>query len=279
VTLRWVKHSAGIGILLACVVPSTIWSQATSVQDQLDGMYKGKVMLLRNFCSGNDLRYDGNGVLQGPAAQVPWSLAGVQVTDIALTAHEIEIAGNRVGFWYRGGNRELVRVSKLKIHVAKGLSDADSTAEVNAALSKVFMQSGEDLRPMVPEYWKYYLSGGDLKSRSAAWRSALDKKLPKTDTAEHSPAGAASAPVVIHSPDPKYTREAFAHHIEGVSRLSIVIDNTGVVSDVAILEPLGMGLDEQAVLAVKQWKFRPAMKNGEPVYVQIKVDMVFRCCP
>jgi protein TonB len=40
-----------------------------------------------------------------------------------------------------------------------------------------------------------------------------------------------------------------------------------------------MGLDEQAILAIRQWKFQPAMKNGKPVRVQIEIQMDFRCCP
>jgi TonB family protein len=50
----------------------------------------------------------------------------------------------------------------------------------------------------------------------------------------------------------------------------VVVDATGNAVDIGILEPLGMGLDEQAVLALKQWKFRPSILNGQPVPVRIK---------
>jgi periplasmic protein TonB len=39
---------------------------------------------------------------------------------------------------------------------------------------------------------------------------------------------------------------------------------------------LGMGLDEKALQAVKQWKFEPAMKDGHPVAVQMNVEVSFR---
>jgi periplasmic protein TonB len=37
-----------------------------------------------------------------------------------------------------------------------------------------------------------------------------------------------------------------------------------------------LGLDEQAVAAVKQWKFKPAMKDGQPVAAQVQVYANFR---
>jgi protein TonB len=37
-----------------------------------------------------------------------------------------------------------------------------------------------------------------------------------------------------------------------------------------------MGLDERAVDAVKKWKFKPAMKDGNPVWMQVTVEVLFR---
>jgi len=43
-----------------------------------------------------------------------------------------------------------------------------------------------------------------------------------------------------------------------------------------VLRSLDSGLDQKAVDAVKQWKFEPAMKNGEPVAVVINVEVNFK---
>jgi hypothetical protein len=45
---------------------------------------------------------------------------------------------------------------------------------------------------------------------------------------------------------------------------------------VVISRSLGMGLDEKALAAVRQWKFEPALKDGRPVPVQINVEVNFR---
>jgi periplasmic protein TonB len=39
---------------------------------------------------------------------------------------------------------------------------------------------------------------------------------------------------------------------------------------------LGLGLDEKAIEAVRQWKFKPGMKDGKPIAVQVLVDVNFR---
>jgi protein TonB len=46
--------------------------------------------------------------------------------------------------------------------------------------------------------------------------------------------------------------------------------------NVHVERALGMGLDEKAIEAVRQYRFRPAMKNGVPVPVEIKVEVNFR---
>lgn len=86
------------------------------------------------------------------------------------------------------------------------------------------------------------------------------------------------SPVNQHT-DLKYTKEASAHHVEGTSRLGIIVERTGVASHIAILEPLGLGLDEQAILAVRQWKFQPAMMSDQPIRFQTEAEIEFHQFP
>ena len=50
----------------------------------------------------------------------------------------------------------------------------------------------------------------------------------------------------------------------------------GKPRDVRVARSLGMGLDQKAIQAVRNWKFEPAMKDGKPVAVQINVEVNFR---
>ena len=85
-----------------------------------------------------------------------------------------------------------------------------------------------------------------------------------------------SAPKVLYQPDPEYSEEARKAKYQGTVLLWLIVDPSGRPRDVRVSRSLGMGLDEKAVEAVKQWKFEPALKDGRPVAVQINVEVNFR---
>ena len=54
------------------------------------------------------------------------------------------------------------------------------------------------------------------------------------------------------------------------------VDAQGNTRDVRVPKPLGMGLDEKSVEAVRTWRFRPGQKNNLPVAVSMLVEITFR---
>ena len=88
--------------------------------------------------------------------------------------------------------------------------------------------------------------------------------------------GDVKAPVVVIRVEPIYTTEARKSRISGIVILEAIIDHTGIVKDVQILKPLPFGLDQAAIDAVKQWKFRPGTLNGQPVDVIFNLTILFR---
>ena len=50
----------------------------------------------------------------------------------------------------------------------------------------------------------------------------------------------------------------------------------GLAHNIQVMNPLGLGLDEQAVAAVTQWKFKPGTRDGQPVTVQATIEVNFR---
>jgi TonB family protein len=123
------------------------------------------------------------------------------------------------------------------------------------------------------------MAGTDRKSRLAAWEKDVQKNPVPPLKASDFPAGEITAPRTISTADLKYTSEARSGHVEGKSVLSVVVDTTGTARDVAIIQPLGLGLDEQAVMAVKKWHFTPSTLNGQPVPVRVNIEVNFHCCP
>jgi len=88
--------------------------------------------------------------------------------------------------------------------------------------------------------------------------------------------GGVSAPRALFAPDPEYSEEARKAKWQGTVVLWVVVGPDGRAHDIRVQRSLGMGLDEKAVEAVKQWKFDPAKKDGQPVAVQINVEVNFR---
>ena len=72
-------------------------------------------------------------------------------------------------------------------------------------------------------------------------------------------------PQVVSSPAPTYSEEARKAKIEGSVILSLIVDERGNPTNCRVVSGLGMGLDEKAVEAVKQYRFTPAMEDGKPV--------------
>jgi TonB family protein len=88
--------------------------------------------------------------------------------------------------------------------------------------------------------------------------------------------GGISAPVPIYKPEPEFSEEARRAHFQGTVVLFVVVDANGDPRNVKVLRPLGLGLDQKAVEAVNRWKFRPGMKDGNPVPVQATIEINFR---
>lgn len=87
--------------------------------------------------------------------------------------------------------------------------------------------------------------------------------------------GEVSAPIKLHAPRPHYTEEARRARIQGAVLVQAIIDREGNVRDVKLLKGLGAGLDESAMETVLGWKFKPAMRGGEPVPVYYNLTVMF----
>jgi TonB family protein len=92
---------------------------------------------------------------------------------------------------------------------------------------------------------------------------------------DRNPEPCLTAPRAIFEPEPDYSNEARDAHYEGVCVLKLVVGTDGKTHDITVARSLQFGLDEKAVEAVTRWRFEPAMKSGEPVAVQLIVQVSF----
>jgi TonB family protein len=87
--------------------------------------------------------------------------------------------------------------------------------------------------------------------------------------------GAISNPVLITQVLPEYSEEARKARYEGRVILDTTILADGSVRIVRVLRGIGFGLDEKAIAAVLQWRFKPARMDGKPVPVALNVEVNF----
>lgn len=88
--------------------------------------------------------------------------------------------------------------------------------------------------------------------------------------------GGVTAPEVVSRVDPKFSDEARAEKFAGTVVIGLIVDTNGLPQRVHVVRGVGHGLDEKALEAVRQYRFKPAMEHGNPVPVRVNVEVNFR---
>lgn len=91
----------------------------------------------------------------------------------------------------------------------------------------------------------------------------------------HNIGNGVSQPSIIHKVEPEYTQEAKDAGIEGAVFLRVEITAEGYARNMQVKKSLDPGLDANAITAISQWRFKPGMKDGEPVAVYANIEVNF----
>jgi TonB family protein len=148
----------------------------------------------------------------------------------------------------------------------KAVSPAHSAMVMNKALDNIF--AGDmDARMLshLPDYWQQYFSS-----------KSQHRPFMPSDANIKVVSEGMTPPKVLNSIDPSSNEYAQKYGIAGMELVRTVVDASGIPRQVAIARPIGFGLDEKAVEAVKNSHFRPATLNGQAVPVVIDMVVTFR---
>jgi TonB family protein len=146
------------------------------------------------------------------------------------------------------------------------VSPAHTTKVLKEALDQIFAQ-GLDERMMaaMPDFWKLYYEAVAAK---ADYRPK-DPSIYRQNTVDQKA-------VLLSKFEPDSTEFAQQCAVAGMAQYHAVVGPDGKVTEVAISRPIGFGLDENAVDAIRKAHFQPAMKDGKPVAVMLNLDVPFR---
>lgn len=280
------------------VAVSSLWSQAVHGQADaiatLNSKLSGKILTIRNFYSGASLSYTPTGQLVRGGPPGVWTLDGeFTFRKATVKKNRLRLEGERLGIAFQ---EHSLRQQLYKIEPANIEIDFDhppDSSEVNSAVDAIFISGADTLADSVPDYWRPLLKGESKPQplSSAKKVSGSVPPAPVTDPGCSAHRGTqqgigqanvyrvgadVTAPKGISTPDPEYTEVARRAKFEGTLAFCIVVTPEGEVSDLWLVSPLGLGLDDQAAESLRHWRFQPALKNGKPVAIEAEVEVSFR---
>lgn len=131
---------------------------------------------------------------------------------------------------------------------------------------------------MSPFFSRRVFSRFTLALATAPLLWAIDDKDDKKDDAKEKvyvPGGDVKPPKLLHYVEPAFSPNSKEAFVEGVVRISTVVTTDGGVKDFHVVSGLNAEEDHTAVEALKQWKFQPGTKAGQPVNVRVTVEINF----
>jgi protein TonB len=84
-------------------------------------------------------------------------------------------------------------------------------------------------------------------------------------------------PIEIRRGAPQYTTAGIQARAQGTILVECVVQTTGVCTNIRVRRSFNppFGLDEEAIKAAAEWRFRPAMRRGQPVPVLVTMEIAF----
>ncbi len=290
--------------------PETAAQPAIS-EDQLKQMLAGKFLYLRGGYLDNSLAFNDRGALIGHSPSGSFTLCLVEISKVRLTKRRVELEGVRYGLHFLGAlpHQDSTAVDRVRITPKKkvlkisierqpvitskrakekparhpdaaiqplaappegqsdaAISPAQASQTLLAALHNVFAD-GLDTRMIaaMPPFWKLYYQAAEART-----------DFRPSDPAVQSQSIVDHKARLLSSFEPPSNEYAQAAGVAGVALYHAVIGADGKPDEIAVARPIGFGLDENAVEAIRKAQFQPAMKNGEPVPVVLDLVVEFR---
>ena len=145
-------------------------------------------------------------------------------------------------------------------------SPAHSATVLRSALDNIFAESiDERMIAAMPDFWKFYYQAARAKTDyrpadlTVLRQNMVDQKAK-----------------LLSKFEPASNEFAQDHSVAGMSLYHVVIGADGKPGEIAVARPIGFGLDENAVAAIRTAEFEPALKDGKPVPVLLDLVVQFR---
>ena len=150
----------------------------------------------------------------------------------------------------------------------------------NPAVIKVMLDAGADTaarNAAGKTPWDLVQVNDALKGSDAYWRLNDARFKSSGSVFRVGECGGSATPMkLVFKVEPEYSEEARKAKYQGTVVLAIQVGEDGRAHNIRVIRSLGLGLDEKAIEAVRQWRFNPGMCNGQAVDVKASVEVNFR---
>lgn len=243
-------------VLLSLCLPSVL-ANANELKTQIVNRYQNHVLALRDSIPEDGQDFDSAGKPMKILPDSPWMLyfGLLYINKVTIKADSLKLEGTALIYFNANHSSGFPFGHPLKIrfHLDHQLHSADEAGQL---MDRVFFLDEASLQRAKPEYRR----SGD--SDEPIYRFGQDKDIRR--------------PMAQYTPEPEMSAEARKARYQGTVVVRVVIDKNGLVSRISVERVLGMGLDAQAVSTVRNWRFQPATREGEPVAVEMNIETTFQ---
>lgn len=303
-----------LAIVAGSAVSRAQGAEATSAQDAETVLkqFEGKTLILRHPLQSDSQSYDVEGEVLNGGKEGPWTVFGGVVIDrVALSPDTLRLEGRRIFFLFPKQKLVLFELTRRKHHKAPPISPSINVevilnkpidpAEALTVLNRIFALKTEDVLESLPDFWRAYLmdhhfsyDASQKKEAEYRWsvevpkesgsvqngqpdqiKDAKDEDFHDPVSYHVGPGSGVKAPKPKYTPEPAFSEIAQYENFQGIVVVNVVVGTDGKVHRIRLLRPLGMGLDEIARSTIETWRFQPATRNGQPVAVEMNIEVAF----
>lgn len=238
-------------------------AHAQNLKDFLNQQCKDKVLAVRYPFNHGEQEFDSSGQPLSHASMDKWLIyGGLHIEKVELSKEELVLQGH-IAFSgrFKAGVPAFINLGKA-VKVRVRFDGAPVTLnQAQELLARIFFLDDAGHVHSVPEYRRSDYHPDDAGSH---------QQEPLTVGKD-----GVKPPRALYTPEPSFSQQARNGRYRVKLVLNVVLDETGTVCDIRIDNPVGQGLDETAVDAVKTWRFSPATRNGEPIPIKMGFEISF----
>jgi len=272
--------------ILFCA-PTFLLADNAALQSMVNAGVLYRMQLLRGFYKGSSLHYDVAGAPVFTPKSGEWMRdAPILPLVVTVNGKNLHVAARRLNLVVTPECYDYTFAGVVEIDIA--LHEGESDAELARALNAVFINRHSEWATALPvdqqptarlftELWREIPPQMPKTSESSTpkpFADFLHDAVAQDDAAAHAKhnksqaieiSGSVAQGGLIKKITPSYTAEARQMGMQGHITVSAVIGKNGEITSMRVTKAMGLGLNLAAVKALKDWRYKPYMVNGELV--------------